>query len=547
MIDPLQFGRFESAASAAADAAAGPDRAPRPRRLAVLGWARLAQQGREGSGYNLNVSELCAGLARRGHRVFYLRAGIDYSIWPGVRIEPLEVWRGVACFDLVNSANLATGNHNLHNPHAQIASPHDAASVLGWLDLVEPDAVHVHSLEGFPFELIGAIAASGRRIVVTPHNFFYLCGQVDLLWREREVCVDYDGGRRCETCLAVAPPGAEILARRRRQSLRRVAGRTIARAARDAASTLARRLARRSAWPHALAEVHDLGPPLDDAPAPDGSALADEPASDQRAACESLTRAADVHLRVLDAHGERRRAGVAALNHAHAVLCPGEYLMRVHRAFGVDPARLRHVPLGQPHFDRLRDAARRSPFYDRPPWSASDATRPLRLAFYGNCHRNKGLHVLVEAMRRLEDRDRVHLTIRAAGDDAPFRARLAGIDGVLFEGGYDLARLEASLPLADVVVCPNIGPENSPMVVLEAHHAGRFVIGSDLGATGMLITPGRNGLYARAASPTALADAIGTVLRGEVPLPSPRQIHDATPHRPHESYVLDVERSLIEP
>ncbi|MCH7930287.1 MAG: hypothetical protein IIA01_07270 [Proteobacteria bacterium] len=43
--------------------------------MAMIGWAQLSLQGREGSGYNLSASELATGLAMRGI-VYGLIAGI---------------------------------------------------------------------------------------------------------------------------------------------------------------------------------------------------------------------------------------------------------------------------------------------------------------------------------------------------------------------------------------------------------------------------------------------------------------------------------------
>ncbi len=100
---------------------AGPS-PPAPLRVVILGWACLSLQAREGSGYNLCVTEVAAGLAGAGHRIYYLRSGIDYSVRPGMWIKPREVWRGISCFDYVNSPNLASANCNFKNVRSQVNS-----------------------------------------------------------------------------------------------------------------------------------------------------------------------------------------------------------------------------------------------------------------------------------------------------------------------------------------------------------------------------------------------------------------------------------------
>ncbi len=547
------FKSFEDAAAREGEAISPPAglmRSPRPRRLAMLGWARLSRQAAEGSGYNLSVSELASALVVMGHRVHYLRSGIDYSIRPGIRIEPMEVWRGVACWRSLNSPNLATGNMNFRNPAEQAASPEHSRRVVEWTKEIGAEVVHIHSLEGFGFDLVARLREAGVGVVVTPHNYFALCPQVDLLAREREVCLDYEGGTRCVGCLGAPDPRDEIWSRRRRQSFRRVLGPTLGAGLKDAAAGIRRRCSAGDGWPDPVVElIPGLVPALVPAPghSPKSSPTS-EGALDGSTAqgWRSLAEPREHRLPVLHEYARRRAAGVAALNSSHRVLCPGAFLTRVHAAHGVREAILRQVSLGQPHFDELRRQAELSPYYDAPGWRRSDP-RPLRLGYFGNCFPNKGLGLLCEAVRRLpsEVAARVHLTIRASGDDRPFRERLRGVACVEFLGGYDVAQLGAAMASLDAGVFPSMGLENSPFVVLELLHAGRFVIASDLGAVPDFVESGRNGLLFRPHDPDALANAIGSVVRGEVSIPTRREIHQASSLRPFAGYVQEVERELV--
>ncbi|HVH04489.1 MAG TPA: glycosyltransferase, partial [Myxococcota bacterium] len=152
-----------------------------PSRIAFLGWAQLSLQERQGTGYNFYASELASGLAARGHRVDYLRSGLDYAPFGGPHVRFVEHWRGVACHHLFNSPNLSPAAANFGNLAAERSAPALVATVLAWLDQVGAELVHVHSLEGFSFDVLPAIRASGRPLVLTPHNYWFLCPQVDLL------------------------------------------------------------------------------------------------------------------------------------------------------------------------------------------------------------------------------------------------------------------------------------------------------------------------------------------------------------------------------
>lgn len=513
----------------------GDDVRGRGLRVALLGWARLALRSHEGGGYNLVVSDLASELVRRGHPVWYLRSGMEYSDNPGIRIEASESWRGVSCFELVNSPNLATGNCNFYNVREQIASPRLCDAVVDWLARIGPDIVHVHSLEGYSFDLPRAIRdrVPGRpRVLITPHNYFYVCSQVDLLHREREACADYEGGRKCDGCLSVPDHESERARRVRLGRVRAVLGRRVF----EAAKPLGKRLAdvlgttRRSALPARASELPEACP--DDL---------EEPAH------ERLVRSRDVHLEVLNEFGERRRAGVAALAAADLVLTPGVYLKQVHEAMGVPVGKLRHVRLAQPHFDLLRESTVRSPGYDRPPWTPA-LPRPLRLTYFGNCWVTKGLHVLARAVPLLPDdvAGRVEVRVHASGDDRAYRNVLRGFPQVTFHGAYDPAELVSILAETDAGIFAGIALENSPLVVLEMLHAGRFVIASRRGAVLDFVRDGENGLMFAAGDPAGLARAISRVVRGEVPLPAPRRIHEASPLRRFADYMDEMTRIYAE-
>jgi len=565
----------------------------RPLTVALLGWARLSFQAREGSGYNLSASELAAGLALSGHRVHYLASGMRYT--PGIAggpgvgrpaIRRLEQWRGVTCHELVNSPNLAPAFSNFRNIRREFADPSTTALVLHWLDRIGAEIVHIHSLEGYALDLIRAVRASprpdgapgGRPVVVTPHNYWFVCPQVDLLHEEREVCLDYDGGRRCTGCLRPWPAHRQKLARAAKQTAHAILGSYIASVAQSVAvgvprhlkHRLVERLARRhtAARPDGadatidpeLARGFDPGPPGHDGTlhhdvGPDPAPGA-EPPPLGAAPLDANERflASDRHLVVLDEspYGRRRHAGVAALNHASLVTPPSEFLARVHERMGVSPARIRVVRLGQPHFDQIHRRARRSPYYAERPWDADTATRPLRLAFLGTTRNNKGLDVLIRAVPLLERdvRQRCQFLVRASGWDWPFRRRVARFPEVQFAGGYDLLQLVSAAGEYDVGVLPHIWFENSPLVMLEHFHAGKFVVASRLGGPVEWIVPGRNGLLFPAGDSAALARCITRLVRGEVRLPSPAEIHRATPflqsYPGHVREVEDIYRSLLD-
>lgn len=545
-------------------------RTRRPLRVAFLGWARLSLQAGEGSGYNLSASELAAGLALAGHRVYYLCSGRRYSLRFAMHVRRVETWRGVECHELVNSPNFSPSATNFRNTRRELSAPRQTGRVLRWLDRVRAEIVHVHSLEGFPLDLIAAIRASGRPVVVTPHNYTYVCPQVDLLHRETHVCTDYDGGRRCAGCMDGPGPVKARIGQLLEDVPRDLLGKSAAIALRHVIRAVKRRLGiKLDGFDPATIEQpkpdpeaargFDSGPSNHPGTVEHGFTLLPEeqprdPGESPADQNERFLRAPH-HLTVLNGsvYGARRRAGVDALSHASLVTPPSRFLLDAHRAMGLDPSRGRVVRLGQPHFDQIHRRARRSPYYEQRPWTPDDP-RPLRFAFFGTVRPNKGLEVLVRAIPLLdqETRRRCHFVIRAAGPDWPFRKRLAMYPEVSFLGGYDLLQLLAAADEYDVGLLPHIWFENSPLVMLEHLHAGKFTIASRLGGpVEWIVEPGimpredqprrYNGLLFPAGNPSALAACIRRVARGEIPLPSPAEVHAVSMLRSYPDHVREVD------
>jgi glycosyltransferase involved in cell wall biosynthesis len=113
-------------------------------------------------------------------------------------------------------------------------------------------------------------------------------------------------------------------------------------------------------------------------------------------------------------------------------------------------------------FERLPDeenAERLEPFL-------AEAKRPTVL-YFGKLLRNKGVHLLLEALRRVDAR----AVIVGFGDYREELEAMAGPD-VLFTGPLEHRHLVHLIPLADVTVVPSIFPEAFGMVAAEAAAGG---------------------------------------------------------------------------
>ena len=139
----------------------------------------------------------------------------------------------------------------------------------------------------------------------------------------------------------------------------------------------------------------------------------------------------------------------------------------------------------------------------------------LRFGFLGRWDPVKGVHLMVEAFRRLPRTLPVELRIlavSAGADSEEYREavrRTAGGDSrIHFLPDAHNCRSTEFLASIDALIVPSQWLETGPLVVLEAFAAGRPVIGSDLGGIRELVSHERDGLLVSHADVTAWTAAM---------------------------------------
>jgi glycosyltransferase involved in cell wall biosynthesis len=140
---------------------------------------------------------------------------------------------------------------------------------------------------------------------------------------------------------------------------------------------------------------------------------------------------------------------------------------------------------------------------------------PQRLLYLGRWHPSKGVHILIEAMRRTERELPIELTvygIAAGAEEEAYREqvqRLAARDArIRFLPPLPRDHLAAAIAEYDVLLVPSLWLETGPLVVLEAMAAGLFIVGSRLGGIAELVREPEAGLLLPHADVAAWAEAI---------------------------------------
>ena len=121
------------------------------------------------SGGTLQPQRISRGLRARGHDVSV------YAGWIGDR-EPLETWTdtdetGLAVRWVVSSPWIGwSDQRNWYNPAV-------TEDFTAHVEALQPDIVHFHALQSLGAGLLPAARAAGARVVVTMHDFWWLCSR----------------------------------------------------------------------------------------------------------------------------------------------------------------------------------------------------------------------------------------------------------------------------------------------------------------------------------------------------------------------------------
>jgi glycosyltransferase involved in cell wall biosynthesis len=208
-----------------------------------------------------------------------------------------------------------------------------------------------------------------------------------------------------------------------------------------------------------------------------------------------------------DAMRERRRQLATALSLADIVVAPSRFLEKKFIAHGLSPEKVRFCRYG----------------LDGAMWNSGALARVesehLRIGYIGQVAAHKGVHLLIQAFKRLDTDTDGGPELRIYGDLARdpryvrYLKRLAdGCSRILFKGLIENRRMPETLAELDVVVAPSTWYENSPLAIMEAQAAQVPVVTSDLGGMAELVQHDVSGLLFRVGNVEDLARQLQRLL-----------------------------------
>lgn len=338
-----------------------------------------------------------------------------------------ELYEGISVWRLYFDADQAP------DPFRQsFDNPAMGAWFAQFLAQVQPDVVHINSCYLLSVNTISVAKQLGLPVIVTLHDFWFVCPRITLLKPTGQVCAVPENVAECAWCLATEQ--------------------------------------RRFRWPEQISRgaVGTVAQHLLDLPF--GASL--------------LGIRPDAHLLV-----ERRELLLKALNQVDVILSPSEFLRRLYVKQGVDPDKILYSRLGLDtgHWLPPSNSKEKAPAELRIAYigqlSPHKGVHLLLQAF----------NRLDFSQRR--GRLKIYGSLTAFPDYVERLKRIAGGNPAIeFAGRFDNRRVAEILNETDVTVAPSVWYENSPIAIMEALTTGTPVVAANLGGMAELVQHNRNGL-----------------------------------------------------
>jgi len=554
-------------------------------RIVLVNWAKIWDGASNGGGVNGYCQALALALRARGHDVISLFGGTTHlppaNSPPPCEIRRHEDWLGIRVYEVINSPVLAPSIRQFQEPMAEVSAPALEEQVGRFFEIVRPDVVHWHNIEGFSIGCVERARRAGARVIFSLHNYHTICPQVYLMRGHRIPCTDSEGGHRCATCIETRPVAehrAEMV--EGYVKLAASSGPTVAQAAADfraalrglgpvwrAGGRLVKATIRgRLAGSRSAAAIAPPGHALTgngtrDAPLPPAGAdtrgqtqavLADlnrQPPPDFDNAPEyrpilNIVEPEPLCSRPLNDYGRRRAAMIDMLNGCDRVLAVSEFVRRKFESLGVKPEVIRTLHIGS-RINRLADHHHRL-IFDPPPFTDEpwDRQRPIRVVFMGYNHYYKGLGMFAESLDMLEARHlgRIDLSVYALDGQSiewMFRRMEPRLARLTFACGYRYEDIPWMLGGKDLGVVPSVWWDNAPQTVFEFMACRVPVLGAEVGGIPDFVRDGENGLLFRGNDRRHLAQRLVEVIE------NPRILNDlrARVRRPKdiETHAVELE------
>jgi glycosyltransferase involved in cell wall biosynthesis len=420
------------------------------------------------------VANYTRPLARKfvdlGHNIFYFYSGAwnkryNWLLAPYLRINKKNF--PFECAELINSPNWI---YNYGNPLLDISVSSVERLFTQYIKKIKPEIMHVHSRLGLPASLIEVASKQGVKVFNTIHTYGFLC--------QKRVLID-NNGLLCEGPVDLGKC-AECIGYLNINKLK------------------------------FIARIKSINKDLV------------KLAVEIKQGFNSLRHKNKASRRVILNYAEikeqlqKRLAYMIALMNECVIMniCVSNDVKKTLINYGVKEDKLLVQYIG-------------SKIAEKQKFEKRQLHQPIVIGNIGGVGYYKGIHVLIEAVRRLKGADFI-LKIFGKYNEVYVKNIMKGHQDlpIKFFGKYDPTHLPEILSQIDIMVFPSICNDTAPQTIFESYSAGIPIIASNIGGFPDFIKEGINGYLFRAGDSQDLAKKIQEVLS------NPQKILDLSTHIP---------------
>jgi ABC-type polysaccharide/polyol phosphate transport system ATPase subunit/glycosyltransferase involved in cell wall biosynthesis len=325
-----------------------------------------------------------------------------------------------------------------------------------FLDVVNPDIVHFQHFVRLSASMVEVAKRRGIPTILTLHDFWFLCPQIQLLTNNNQICYGPDSSAKCANCEKIFDIYGELHSS--------------------------------ESFPDRKVKFFKYPP---------------EPFRTLKKLVPSRLKTAlkEKFLKTRPAKGSITPEMIAKrskflrhiLDKVDIILAPSKFLREKFISYGIGKNRIVHSDYGIDHRLLIN--------------CAKESSDKFRFGFVGGTSEHKGIRVLIRAFNKIKG-DNITLSIFGPYHPAYLDklGREVRIDSrITFCGPFKNGEISSVFSKTDVLVYPSIWYENRPIAILEALSAKIPVITSNLGGMAELVQDGVTGLLFELGNPEDLA------------------------------------------
>ncbi|EAA6844215.1 glycosyltransferase [Salmonella enterica] len=173
--------------------------------ILYINWVPSRFFHTKGGGVSIYQKNLIDSAINKGHKVTYLTAGYIYSpISPSVKIRHVKssLFEKLEEYEIINSEVMAPSFYSFDEVNKYFSENKSRDVFLDFLRKKSGfDVIHFNNMEGFPATWLDAKHEwPNTKFVLSLHNYFPFCAQVNLWHKDRENCIDFADGKKCLDC-----------------------------------------------------------------------------------------------------------------------------------------------------------------------------------------------------------------------------------------------------------------------------------------------------------------------------------------------------------